>query len=45
MHEPSTSSENLASTQVILQTSSLEENRFDQEHVKQLTLRNIGTFE
>ena len=45
MHEPSSNHEYLSPIRLILQTSTLEENRVDQENVKHLTLRNTGTFE
>lgn len=44
MHDNSSLEENLFSTRSILRTSTLQENRFDEEHDKQLSMRNIGMF-
>ena len=44
MHDHPSFDENFFSTRSILQTSTFQENRFDEEHVKHLSLRNIGMF-
>jgi hypothetical protein len=44
MHDHSSSDESFFPTRLILQTSILQENRFDEEHVKHLSQRNIGMF-
>ena len=44
MHDYSSSDESFFPTRLILQTSILQENRFGEEHVKHLSLRNIGMF-
>ncbi len=44
MHGNSSLEENLFPTRSILRTSTLQENRFDDEHVKHLSMPNIGMF-
>ncbi len=44
MHDNSSSEEIFFPARSILRTSTLQENRFDEEHVKHLSLRNIGMF-
>jgi hypothetical protein len=44
MHDNSSSEEIFFPARSILRTSTLQENRFDEEHAKHLSMRNIGMF-
>lgn len=44
MHDNSSLEDNLFSTRSILRTSTLQENRFNEEHDKHLSIHNIGMF-
>ncbi len=44
MHDNSSLEENSFPIRSILRTSTFQENRFDEEHVKHLSMRNIGMF-
>jgi hypothetical protein len=44
MHDNSSSEENFFPTKLILQTSILQENCVDDEHVKPLSMQHIGMF-